>query len=90
MDRIIMVLRVLNYIIGTIVLVAGFLGFLVSRSPVPLLLALALTAVGPVEDILSKKLHLNKVDPVETKELVNQSTSLTFVILLLAAILLTL
>lgn len=90
MNKIIMVLRVLNYLIGTTVLVVGFLSFLLYRSPVPLLLALALTAVGPVEDILNKKLHLSNIDPSKTKEIVNQSTSLTFVILLLAAILIAL
>lgn len=90
MDRIIKVLRILNYIFGTVVLLAGFLGFIFYRSPIPLLLALALTAVGPLEDILNKKVHLSRIDPLKTKDLVNQSTSLTFVILLLASILIAL
>lgn len=90
MDRIIKVLRILNYIFGTVVLLAGFLGFIFYRSSIPLLLALALTAVGPLEDILNKKVHLSRIDPLKTKELVNQSTSLTFVILLLASILIAL
>lgn len=90
MDRILWLLRLWNYIFGTIVLLAGFMGFVIFRSPIPLLLALALTAVRPVEDLLNKRPHLANVDLVRTKELVNQSTSLTFVVPLLVAILIAL
>lgn len=86
MGKIIRVLRYLNYVFGTLVLVVGLIGFIIYRSLPALLLAIALAAVGPIEDILSKKLHLPGVDPAETKELVNQSTSLTFVLLLLVVI----
>lgn len=90
MGNSIRVLRYLNYIFGTLVLIVGLIGFFLYHSTPALLLAIALAAVGPVEDILSKKLHLPGVDPAETKELVNQSTSLTFVILLLVVIVITL
>jgi uncharacterized Tic20 family protein len=90
MDTPIRLLRYLNYIFGTLVLVIGLIGFIIYRSLPALLLAIALAAVGPVEDILSKKLHLPGVDPAQTKELVNQGTSLTFVVLLLVVILISL
>jgi hypothetical protein len=81
-------LRYLNYIFGALVLIAGLIGFIVYQSISALLLAIALAAVGPVEDFLNKKLKLPGMDPAETKELINQGTSLIFVIILLIVIVL--
>jgi hypothetical protein len=90
MENIVRWLRYLNYLFGIAVLIAGLLGFFFFGSVISLLLAIALAAVGPIEDILNKHLHLKNVDPALTKELVNQSTSLTFVLILLSVILITL
>jgi hypothetical protein len=54
------------------------------------LLALGLAAVGPIEDLLMRYLRLSRVTPEQTKKSVDQGTSLVFVILLLAAVLLSL
>jgi uncharacterized Tic20 family protein len=83
-------LRYLNYFFGSLVMIAGILGFVFYNSIPALLLAFALAAVGPIEDILNKKLKLSGIDPAQTKELVNQGTSLTFVIILLIVIFLSL
>jgi hypothetical protein len=81
-------LKYFNYFFGICLLIAGLYGFLFRNSITALLLALALAVVGPIEDILNKKLRLPNVDPAQTKELVNQSTSLLFIIILLVVILL--
>ena len=90
MDIVLQVLRVLNYIFGGAVLLVGFGAYIFSGALVPLLLALGLAAVGPVEDLLMRYLRLSGVTPEQTKKLVDQGTSLVFVILLLAAVLLSL
>ncbi len=90
MDIVLQVLRVLNYIFGGAVLLVGFGAYIISGVLVPLLLALGLAAVGPIEDLLMRYLRLPGVTPEQTKKLVDQGTSLVFVILLLAAVLLSL
>jgi hypothetical protein len=54
------------------------------------LLALGLAAVGPIETLLMRYLHLSGLTPEQNKNLIDKSTSLVYVILLLAAVLLTL
>lgn len=90
MNTVILVLRVLNYIIGAALLIIGIGAFILNGAVVPFLIALALIAVGPVEDLLNRYLKLPGVDPAQTKTLIDQSTSLTFIVLLIAAMLVSL
>jgi hypothetical protein len=87
MDIAIRWLRNLNYVFGIAVLLLGLGGFFLRDSIVALLLAIALFVVGPLEDLLNIILRQKGTDPAQTKELVNQGTSLTFVLILLAVIL---
>ena len=87
MDIAIRVLRNLNYVFGIAVLLLGLGSFFLRDSIVALLLAIALFVVGPLEDLLNIILRQKGTDPAQTKELVNQGTSLTFVLILLAVIL---
>ena len=87
MDIAIRWLRNLNYVFGIAVLLLGLGGFFLRDSIVALLLAIALFVVGPLEDLLNRLLRQKGTDPAQTKELVNQGTSLTFVLILLAVIL---
>jgi hypothetical protein len=86
MDFLLRILRILNYIFGIAVILIGIGAFILSGSLIPLLLALGLIAVGPLEDLLMRYLHLPGVDPEQTKDLINQGTSLVLVVFLLIAI----
>jgi hypothetical protein len=90
MDFFLQILHYLNLIFGGAVLIIGFGAYIVNRSLVPLLLALGLAAVGPIETLLMRYLHLSGLTPEQNKNLIDKSTSLVYVILLLAAVLLTL
>jgi len=90
MDTFLQLLRYLNYIFGGAVLIVGFGAYIVNRSLVPLLLALGLAAVGPIETLLMRYLHLSGLTPEQNKNLIDQTTSLVYVVLLLAAVILTL
>ncbi|MHA2403558.1 MAG: hypothetical protein ACXADH_11255 [Candidatus Kariarchaeaceae archaeon] len=92
MDAFLTILRWLNYIFGGAVLLIGY-GASIYRGSlelVPLLLALGLTAVGPVETLLMRYFKLSGETPDQTKKLIDYGTSLVFVILLLAAVILSL
>jgi len=86
MDILIGILRILNYIFGTAVILIGLGVYFLSGAVVPLLLALGLAAVGPIEDLLTRYLRIPGADPEQTKELINQGTSLTLVLFLFLAI----
>ena len=88
MDSILKILHYLNLIFGGAVLIVGFGGYIVNRSLVPLLLALGLTAVGPLETLLMRYLHISGLTPEQNKNLIDKSTSLVYVVLLFAAVLL--
>jgi hypothetical protein len=90
MDLLLRVLRWLNILFGGALILIGIGAFLFSRAVVPLLLALGLIVVGPLKDRLMNRLRLPGVDPVQTQKLVDQGASLIFVLLLLAALFLSL
>ena len=90
MSTMLRILRVLNYILGAAVVLIGIGAYVLGGAVIPLLLALGLLAVGPLEDLLVRYLHLPGVDPELVKTLINQGTSLILVLLLLAAVLLSL
>jgi hypothetical protein len=86
MEIFVRILRVLNYIFGIAVILIGLGAYILSGAVIPLLLALGLAAVGPLEDLLMRYLHLPGVDPELTKDLINQGTSLILVLFLLISI----
>jgi hypothetical protein len=90
MDLLLRVLRWLNILFGGAVILIGLGAFFFTGAVAPLLLALGLIVVGPLEDWLMNHLRLPGVDPVQTQKLIDQGTSLVFVLLLLAALLLSL
>ncbi len=89
MERLLRILQALNYVFGLPVIVLGIVAYIRSRALVPLLLGVALAIAGPLEDLLKRFLRLPGVPPEQTRQLVDLGTSLAFVLLLLAAVLLT-
>ena len=89
MDTFLTLLRYLNYIFGGAALLIGYGAFILYGSLVPLLLALGLTAVGPLETLLMRYMKLSGLTPEQNKNLIDQGTSLVYVVLLLAAVILT-
>ena len=89
MDTFLTLLRYLNYIFGGAALLIGYGAFILNGSLVPLLLALGLTAVGPLETLLMRYMKLSGLTPEQNKNLIDQGTSLVYVVLLLAAVILT-
>lgn len=89
MDTFLTLLRYLNYIFGGAALLIGYGAFILYGSLVPLLLALGLTAVGPLETLLMRYIKLSGLTPEQNKNLIDQGTSLVYVVLLLVAVILT-
>jgi hypothetical protein len=89
MDTFLTLLRYLNYIFGGAALLIGYGAFILYGSLVPLLLALGLTAVGPLETLLMRYVKLSGLTPEQNKNLIDQGTSLVYVVLLLVAVILT-
>ncbi len=87
MQTTIRIIRTLAWISGIFLIAVGLWAYFAKGAVVPLLIVIALVVVGPVEDILKQRLRLPGVDPEMTKTLVDQATSLGFIILLLAAVL---
>lgn len=86
MENVNKILRWLNYVFGIPLIVFGLGAFVLRRSWIGLLLAVALIIVGPLEDQLNKRLHLPGVSPELTKDFINQLTSVTFIVLLLVVL----
>lgn len=84
------VLKILNTVLGGAVLLLGYGAFLVTRNPVALLLAIALTIVGPLEDWLMGKYVKASAPRSETEQAIDLGTSLGFLVFLLAAVVLVL
>lgn len=89
MDTFLTILKYLNYIFGGAALLIGYGAFILYGSLVPLLLALGLTAVGPLETLLMRYMKLSGLTPEQNKNLIDQGTSLVYVVLLLVAVILT-
>ncbi|GEA16526.1 hypothetical protein E308F_27720 [Moorella sp. E308F] len=84
-DDINKILGSLSYLLGTIVVIECFAKLLSGRSRIPLYIALAIIIVGPVEDLINAFIEKNKIWRQERKfykELVNQITSIAFLILM--------
>lgn len=88
MEFIVKLTHILNMISGAAVILVGIAAYLFFDAVVPLLLAVGLVIVGPLEDLLKRYLKLPGVQPDQTKQFVDQITSLVLVLLLLAAVLL--
>jgi hypothetical protein len=75
-----------NLLVGGALIIVGIGASLWIGGWIPFLLALAVIIVGPLEDLLMKHLRLPGVDPESTKTLVDQTTSLLFLLLLFAVL----
>ena len=66
-------------------LLIGYGAFVVRGNLVTLAIAVALTLAGPLEDMLMKRYVKNKAPKSHTERLIDQSTSVGFLIFLLIA-----
>ena len=73
----------LNYLAGGLLVFVAVASYVRLQAVVPALLALAVLIVGPGEDLLNRYLVLPGVDPATMLALVDQGTSLAFVVLLI-------
>lgn len=79
------ILGIFSYFLGTAIILEALIKGVRGPSPPQLYIALAIIIVGPVEDLancLIEKLKLGPHEKEHYKELVNQLTSLAFLILL--------
>jgi hypothetical protein len=83
MDLLLRIVQWLNFLVSAAVVLIGLGAFFFRRAVVLFLMALAVIVVGPVENWL-----IGAVASEQLKELIDQGTSLTGVLLLLAAMLL--
>lgn len=83
-------LKLLNYLLGTFIIVLSFYLFYKKSNITPLYIALAIITAGPLEDILVRVIKSTKNIPPDKKReylmLVDQLTSVGFLIFLLLAI----
>ena len=85
------VFRVLNYLLGTTIVVSAFNIYLTKNKKIPLYIALAIMIAGPLEDLLIAYIKMSQKLPSGDKEhyadIVNNTTSLAFLVLLGLAVL---
>ncbi|MDK2820185.1 MAG: hypothetical protein PWP31_150 [Clostridia bacterium] len=85
MDRIIRIVALISYLLGTIVVIEGIKKYFKSDSNIPIYLVMAIIIVGPVEDLLNDIINNKEMTPQEQEfyiQLINQITSIAFLILL--------
>lgn len=79
-------LKILNYYFGGLVVLTGLYKYSTNKqNRIPLYVALAIIIVGPVENILNSLVKSMAISSAKQKvyhEMVDQATSLTFLILL--------
>ncbi len=84
--EILRVFKVLNYLLGTTVVVSAFYTYVTKNETIPLYVALAIIAAGPLEDLLiayiNRSPSLSPGDKEQYKKFVDSTTSLTFLVLL--------
>jgi len=86
-ERWIVVLTFLGRLLGGGVILYGLARFWLDRTMPPLLISLAVTTAGPVEDFLKDRLRRGAPIPVEPGvQLVDLATSAVFLLLLAFAI----
>ena len=82
-------LKILGWVLGAVVIIYGVARFLAAGSAPALFIALAVVIVGPIEELLKAAVR-RQAAPAEEQErllqLMDQITSVSFLILLLLAI----
>lgn len=84
-------LKTIGNVFGVIVVFLGIFRFATEQSVAALLTSLAVVVAGPVEDLLQRLVRRRLPDPEAAEEgvaLVDHSTSIAFLLLLLSALLL--
>ncbi|MCG8400076.1 MAG: hypothetical protein MJA84_00600 [Firmicutes bacterium] len=80
------VLKILNYLLGTAVVVSGLYNYLTTDKRIPLYVALAIIIAGPLEDLLTCYIRKSPVLSPDDKEpyvkIVDNTSSLAFLLLL--------
>ena len=88
---IIRVFSVLNYLLGTVIVVSSFNISLTKDKKIPIYIAQAIIIAGPLEDLLIAYIKRSPKLPPSDKEhyadIVNNTTSLAFLVLLGLAVL---
>lgn len=70
-------MKLISHLLGTVVVLEGLHEFITDESKIGLYIALAIIVVGPLEDLLN-----NISGSAEWRELVNQLTSIAFLVFL--------
>ncbi|MTI80805.1 MAG: hypothetical protein FH758_07970 [Firmicutes bacterium] len=85
------IFKILNYLLGTAVVVASFCIYYVTKEIIPLYIGLAIITAGPLEDLLIAFIKKSPSFSSDDKELyskiVDYATSLAFLVLLGLAVL---
>lgn len=85
------VLNFLNYFVGTAVVASSFNFYFTKNETIPLYIALAIIIAGPLEDFLityiERSPSLSPADKEQYAKIVDNTTSLAFLILLGLAVL---
>lgn len=80
------VFKLLNYILGTTVVVSAFYIYLTTNELIPLYIALAIIIAGPLEDLLIAYIKRSPVlspgDKEQYAKIVDNTTSLVFLVFL--------
>ncbi len=76
--EILRIFKLLNYLLGTTVVVSAFIIYIIKKETIPLYVALAIIIAGPLEDLLYAYIG-NKE---QYKKIIDNTTSLAFLILL--------
>ena len=78
-------LKVINIILGAVLIIGGTAAYFLWGKVIPFYLALGLVAVGPLEDLLVRTLGQTGNPPSPLRALIDQITSLVLELFLLAA-----
>ncbi len=87
MQRLLRALQILNLLYGAGVILLGVYLYQQTGGIVSLLLAIGVIIVGPLESLLLRLVRMPGVGPELTTALIDQSTSLAFLITMLVALL---
>ena len=78
-------LKIINILLGVVLILGGIAAYFLTGVQIPLFLALGLLAVGPLEDILVRFLGQSSEQPSPPRALIDQATSLVLELFMLAA-----
>jgi hypothetical protein len=78
-------LKIVNFLLGAVLIIGGIGAYFLTGVQIPLFLALGLIAVGPLEDFLVRGLGQTGDAASLTRALIDQATSLALELFMLAA-----